>query len=139
MADLKAKARELLELKEKHSRLKAESEKATREFREVEADFWDELDESGLRGAPLDLGEPYGSVTLTRRETIKGRVIDEETAIESLKDMGLSDAVLKPIPQVRQKVLNEHVRDILKSATGKLPDGVDFVKTRYIQVTKKGS
>lgn len=140
MADLKAKARELLELKDEHGRKKAASEAATRRFREAEADFWDVLDdELGVKTVTLELGAPHGTVTLGRRETIKGRVIDEDKAIEALRKMGLDDAVLKPVPQVRQKVLNEHVRDILKSATGKLPEGVDFIKTRYIQVTKKGT
>lgn len=140
MADLKAKARELLELKEDHARKKAASEAATREFREAEADFWNELDEElGVKTVTLELGPPHGTVTLGRRETIKGRVIDEDKAIPALRAMGLGDAVLKATPQIRQKVLNEHVRDILKSATGKLPEGVDFAKTRYIQVTKKGS
>lgn len=138
MADLKAKARELLDLKAEHERHRIAYENAKREHRAAEAEFWHELDEElGVKTVTLELGDPHGTVALGRRETVKGRIIDEETAIKSLREAGLADGILKDVPQVRQKVLNEHVRDILKSSTGTLPEGVDFTTTRYIQVTKK--
>jgi hypothetical protein len=137
MADLKQKARELLDLKAEHERARIAYENAKREHKAAEAEFWHELDEDlGVKTVTLELGEPHGTVALGRRETVKGRVIDAETAVKALRAAGLGEAVLKDIPQVRQKVLNEHVRDLLKSGA-QLPEGVDFMTTRYIQVTKK--
>jgi hypothetical protein len=137
MADLKGKAAELIELKREKDRLKIAFEDAKRAYTAAERDLWHHLDEDlGVKTITLELGEPHGTIQLQRRETIKGRVIDDEAAVAALREMGLGEAVLKDIPQVRQKVLNEHVRDILKSG-GDLPEGVDFVPTRYISVSKR--
>lgn len=131
------KARRLVDLKDRKAKLEREAEAAAQEYREAEADFWMDLEEGGAKTITLELGEPYGTVQFQRRETITGRVLNDEAASEALEAMGLGEAVLGP-RKVRQKVLSEHVRDWLQSGQP-LPEGVDFSARRYVTVTRKGS
>lgn len=134
---LKARARELVDAKTDYEEKRIAFEQAKRDFRRIEADLWHYLDEElGVKTITLELGEPHGTIQLQRRETIKGRIIDPEKAVAALREAGLGEAVLKDVPQIRQKVLNDHVRAALKSKA-KLPEGVDFIPTRGITVSKR--
>lgn len=135
-SELPQRARRLIEAKDKYEAEKLAFEDAKRKYRALEAEFWQHLDEDlGVTTLTLELGEPFGKVQLQKRETIKARVIDAETAADSITAAGLGDAILQDVPGVRQKVLNEHVRDWLKSGAD-LPEGIDFTATRYVSVTR---
>lgn len=136
MSDLPAKGRRLVDLKDEKTRLEKAAESAAREYREAEADFWLDLEDGGTKTVTVELGEGYGTVQFQRRETITGRVINDEAAAAALAEAGLGDAVLGP-RKVRQKVLSEYVRSRLESGQP-LWEGVDFSARRYVTVTKKG-
>lgn len=132
--------RRLVDAKDEYARLSKAADAASARMRAVEADFWEAAEEANMKTVPLQLGEGYGDVTFTRRETITGRVLGgfEHEAAEALRAMGVAGAILDDRPAVRKKVLNEHVRDWLKQGMP-LPAGVDFVATRGVTVTKKRS
>ncbi len=129
------KARRFVKAKEKRDKLKLELESVEKEFRDLEADLWQAIEASEQKSGTWDLGPGYGTVQLTRRETTTATVLSPEEAAEALEKMGLAEAVLGS-PAVRKKVLNEYVRDWLKSGQP-LPKGIDFHKRRYLTTTKK--
>lgn len=132
------KARRLVDKKTEMQRLDREYEEAKREYKAAEQDFWMDMEEGDDTTFSKDLGEGYGKVTFSKRETITGRILDKEAAEASLREMGLDEAVLQPHHEVRKKVLNEHVNSWLKEGSP-LPKGIDFIARRYITVTKKGA
>ena len=101
-----------------------------------EARLWAAMEESKQKTTTLELGEGYGEVQVGRRETITSRVLDQEEAEAALTAAGLADEVLEPTRNVRKKVLNQHVRDLLKAGKP-LPEGVDFHPRRYVQFSFK--
>lgn len=132
------RARRLVDLKDEKNWKEKEADQAARAYAEEEQAFWMELaDELGdIKTVTLDLGEGYGTVQLQRRETITARIVDKETAVESLEAAGLGQGMLGA-PEIRKRALNEEVRDRLQRGEA-LPDGVDFNARRYITVTRKG-
>ena len=132
---ISTKARRFMDIKEKRDRLKIEYEEADRKFRDAEAALWLAIDESEQKSGTWDLGDGYGEVQFTRRETTTSTVLNAEEAEKALEAEGLADAILGP-RAVRKKVLNEHVRDLLKTGQP-LPQGIDFHKRRYLTTTKK--
>lgn len=131
-----AQARRLVELKDEKVALQQKADDAERKYRDAEAQFWLDMEEGSDPTVTKDLGPPYGRVQFQRRETITGRVLNDEAAEEALRAMGLEDAILGP-RKVRQKVLSEHVKTWLESGAP-LPEGVDFNARRYVTVSKKG-
>jgi hypothetical protein len=132
-----AKARRLVQLKDEKNRAEKVAEAAARAYRDAEADFWLDLEDGSDKTITKDLGPPYGVVQFQRRETITGRVLNDEQAEKALEALGESEAILGP-RSVRKKVLNEKVRRWIESGQP-LPEGVDFNTRRYVTVTKKGS
>jgi len=131
---LATQGRRFVDLKTKRDKLKIEYEAAEEKFRDAEAAFWQAIDASEQKSAHFDLGPGYGEVQFTRRETVTSTVLNIEDAEAALKEMGLDEAVIKA--DVRKKVLNEYVRDWLKSGQP-LPKGIDFHARRYLTTTKK--
>jgi len=128
-------ARKLVDKKEAKDRTASAAKKAEEEFKSVQELIWDHMDDQGLTTLTIDLGDPYGKVQFQKRETIRGIVKDPVKAAESLKALGLEDALLGE-PKVHQRALSEHVRDWLASGQT-IPDGIDFNPTRYVSVTRK--
>lgn len=130
----KAKARRLVDLKKRKNAAEKDAKAADKAYRKAERDFWIDLEESDMTTFPIDLGEGYGKITFQRRETNRGVILDPARAEEALTAMGLDDAILAETHNIRQKVLNEHVRDWIKSGA-QLPEGIDFSTSRYVTVT----
>lgn len=133
-----ALGRALVRAKEKASRLSAQAEAAKRAANDVEDSFWEALDDAQTKTVTLDLGEGFGEVRFTRRETIYGRVIPgrEAEAAAALAELGLDAEILDDRPTVRKRILNEYVADWVKQRKP-LPPGIDFYSVRGVTVTRK--
>jgi hypothetical protein len=128
-------ARKLVKRREAYDKAAARAKKLEKEFKDTQADFWEHMDDEGLTTLTVDLGPGIGKVQFQKRETIRGIVKDPTKAVESLKAMGLADALLGD-PRIHQRALSESVRDWLASGQ-KIPDGLDFNPTRYVSQTRK--
>lgn len=131
-------ARDLVEAKDVRDRDKQVASSSERHYRRLEASFWDELDRQDGKPKTVKFEDLFGDgkrVTLTRRETIRGRIFDPEAAAAALAASGRDDEIFHEHRAVRGKVLNEAVRDMLEAGE-KLPDGIDFSATRYVMVTR---
>lgn len=134
LTDLKAKLRNLLELRVKRDEDKAAADASSRAYREAEAELYAEIEESGMRGRiSFDFGPELGKAGFQIRRTTYGRVLDKEAAIAALEAEGLSDVIFDK--SVREKRLNELVRDRLE-ARDKLPDGIDFYDRKGISISR---
>ncbi len=133
--DLAKKFRRLMELRERRDADKLASENSEKEYRELEAEVWEEYDESPLEGAiKVDLGGDYGTVTFVPKETYYGRIIDREKALEHFENRAMIDEVTEPKPVMAR--IHEIVRDVIDQG-GSMPPGLDFYAKRYIQITRK--
>jgi len=128
-------ARLLVKKREEYEKVDAERKKLEKEFKEVQAEFWEFMDDQGMTTFTADLGPGFGKVQFQKRETIRGIVKDPAKAAEALRKLGLGDALLGE-PKVHQRALSEHVRDWLASGQP-LPEGIDFNPTRYVSQTRK--
>lgn len=129
--------RRLVELREKNDETKAAHDAAKEEYREYEAELYEQLEHGPFKGQrKIDLGPPYGTVAFTPRATPYGRVLDKEAALkyfeerEELESMVDSDVVARR--------LNEIVKDKLEAGET-MPPGVDFYYRRGITISRKDS
>lgn len=134
-ARLDTLARQLVDLRTAKDDTERAAKKAKSEYKAVEAEFWENMEDQGLTTFTADLGEGYGKVQFQKRETIRGIVRDKARAITALTEMNLEDALLGT-PEIPQGALSEHVRDWLASGQ-EIPDGIDFNPTRYVSQTRK--
>lgn len=131
--ELQQKLRRFFELRQKRDAAKLASSKAEKEYREMEAEVWEAFDESPQDGArKFDLGEPYGVVTFTAKETIYGDVIDEEQAMEYLEQAALVEEYTEP--KLKDARVNELVRGFREQNID-LPPGFDFRPRRYVSIS----
>ncbi len=132
---LKAKMLRFMELRVTRDTTKAAAESAEKDYREFEAEVWDEIEESPIEGTlKLNLGEPFGVVSFSLRETYFGRVLDKDAALEHFEQRAIVDEMTEPT--ISKKRVNEMVRDSID--LGKpLPPGVDFYANRGVTVTKQ--
>lgn len=129
-----AKLRRLMEAREKRDTSKIAAETAEKEYRELESELWDEIDESPVEGSlKIDLGEPYGKVTFGVRETYYGRVLDTEAALEYFEQTARVDEFTQP--KIVPARVNELVRERLEAGEP-MPDGIDFYARRYIAMSR---
>lgn len=126
--------RELVEKREARDRAKNEHEGAKKAYAAVEESIWEYLDEHSQTTATFEI-EGIGKVQIQKRETIRGTIKDPAKAAESIKALGLDDALLGG-PSIHQKALSEHVRDWLASGQ-KIPEGLDYNPTRYVSISRK--
>lgn len=127
--------RRLIELRETRDSDKAAAEASENEYREYEAELWDSIAEGPIRGTlKLDLGEPYGIVRFTPRETYYGRVTDLDKALDYFESRAMTDEMTKP--KIEKRKLNEMVREFIESQEGKMPDGIDFYANRGFTITR---
>lgn len=135
-----AKMRRFMEAREKRDQLKEAAKAAEEEYREFEAEVWEELapddpndPDYKLIPVKIPLGAPWGTVTFGPRETIYGRIIDDEAALEYYDRRAMADDVTAP--KFVMARINEEVRE--KHENGeKMPDGVDYYAKRFVSITR---
>lgn len=132
------KLRRLMEAREKRDVSKKEAERAEKDYREIEAEVHEELADGPVdRLNNIDLGPPWGKVSFHAKETIYGRVIDPEAALEHFEGRAMVDEMTNP--KFVMARVSEVVREA-KEAGENMPPGLDYYPKRYIQITKqKGS
>lgn len=136
LAALESKFRRLAELREQRDIDKKSSEQSEAEYREYEAELFETIEDSALRGTvEFDFGGDLGVVRFQPRRTIYGRVIDKNAALDALDVIGLSEEMTAPKIEARR--LNELVRDYVERGE-ELPDGVDYYERRYMTISRKG-
>lgn len=133
--DLASKLRRLVEVRERRDETKAAADIAEKEYRELEGELWDELDESPIKGAiKIDLGEPYGVITFQPRETYYGRVLDADAALEHFERTAQVEEFTQP--KIVMSRVNELVRESLEQGKA-IPDGLDFYAKRYVSISRQ--
>lgn len=105
---------------------------AEKEHKQRQAELWEAMSDAGLKSLKIDVGEPWGEISLRPSETIRSKVLDKDALIEALEQSGRADEITKV--DFKLKPLNELVRECLNHKI-KLPDGLDFSSTKYITVS----
>lgn len=132
---LDTEARKLLDRREDNDKAQAVARKTKGAVVEQERVVFDLMKLLNQKtSGTLELGEGYGDVQLGRRETIRSRIIDHDRALEALEAAALVDEMVRA--DIRRAPLNELVRTCLETGQA-LPEGVDFTRTPFIQVTRK--
>lgn len=126
----------MVEAKTAADRAEREAKNLRAHHKRLEADLWERFQREKNKTQTFEGLIGDANVQLQRRETIRARVFDPEAAERSLRERGYGDSILAPTHAIRQKPLNELVRDILKNG-GELPDGVDYSATRFFTVQKR--
>lgn len=135
LAALESKFRRLAELREERDIDKKASENSEAAYREYEAELFEAVEESALRGTvEFDFGGDLGKIRFQPRRTIYGRVIDKNAALDAFENEALVDEMTAPKIEARR--LNEYVRDRLENGQ-ELPDGVDYYERRYFTISRK--
>jgi hypothetical protein len=132
-----SKLRRLMEAREKRDELKQAATAAENEYRDIEADVFEQLDNGPVRRLNnVDLGPPWGKVSFGARETHFGRVIKgkEDEAIAYFTVQGQADAMTEP--KLVPKRLNEEVRQRIED-NEELPPGIDFYTRRGVTITRQ--
>jgi hypothetical protein len=131
-----SKFRRLVELRTERDETKATADRAEEEYREYESELFDEMEASPVKGARrIDLGEPFGLVVFTPRETKFGRILNLDDALDYFETRAMSDEMTKP--GISKRKLNELVRELLEQGKP-MPAGVDWYANRGITISKKG-
>ena len=138
----KAKLRRFMELRDERDHAKKALEQAEEDYREAEVEMYAELeklkdpnDPNAKPGAiRAHLGEPWGTVTFRQRETIFGRIFDEDAAQEYFEQRAMLDEVSQP--KFVQKRISEIVRDCREQGVD-MPPGIDYYPRRGITVTRQ--
>lgn len=131
----KSKLRRLMEARQRRDELKKALEEAEADFRSMEADVYDALDESDIEGTvKVDLGNPWGTVSFRTRETLYGRIYDEDAALTYFNDRAMTDEV--SAPKFVKKRINEIVRDHHEQGLD-MPPGVDYYPQRGVTITRQ--
>lgn len=135
ISGLESKFRRLAELRETRDIDKQASENSEAAYREYEAELLETIEESALRGTvEFDFGGDLGKIRFQPRQTIYGRIIDKQAALEALEAEELTDVMTAPKIEARR--LNELVRDRLENNQG-LPEGIDFYARKYFTISRK--
>jgi hypothetical protein len=133
--DLKSKFQRLLELREKRDQASAAEKSAKKEYREYEAQLYEELTDADQRGTlTFNFGGKLGEAKFGKRSTTFGRVIDKQAAIAALRKEGLDDAIVQE--SIAEGRLNELVRERHETGT-ELPEGIDFYNRAIITISRK--
>jgi hypothetical protein len=128
-----AQLRRLMELREARDTAKVDLTAKEKAFRDAEADAYESL--SVLAGSlKINLGDPWGTVQFSPRETHFGRVYDKEAARRYFEDQMMTAAIAEPT--FVRKRLNEIVRDCREQGI-KPPPGVDWTTNRGVTITRQ--
>lgn len=130
-----SKLRRLMELREKRDETKKAAETAESDYREHEAEVYEALEENPVKGTlKVDLGDPWGIVSFSPRETYFGRIIDDAKALEHFEQRAMVDELTSP--KFVMKRVNEIVRDVREQG-GDMPPGLDFYARRGVTITRQ--
>lgn len=133
--EVATKLRRLMELRERRDLDKATAERSEKEYRASEAEVWEALEDSPLKPPyKVDLGDEFGVVRFHPRETIYGRVIDKDAAIEHFEERAMVDELTEP--KIVMARVNELVREAYEQGDD-MPPGVDFVPRRFVTITRE--
>jgi hypothetical protein len=136
LSALESKFRRLAELREQRDIDKKAAENSESEYRAYEAELFETIEESALRGTvEFDFGGDLGLIRFQPRRTIYGRVIDKAAALEALEAEALVEEMTAPKIEARR--LNELVRDRMES-NQELPEGIDYYERRFFTISRKG-
>lgn len=128
--------RRLVELRNERDTTKKKAETAEREYREYEAELYDELEGSPISGSRrIDLGSPHGTIVFTPRETKYGRILDGAEARQWFADRDMLPEVSSP--GWSKGKLNALVKEYLEQGKP-MPPGVDWYASRGITISRKG-
>ena len=86
-----------------------------------------------LTAHKIPLGQPWGTITFQPRETIYGRIIDDEAALEYYEGRAMQDDVTAP--KFVMARINEEVRERHENGE-KMPPGIDYYPKRFVSVTR---
>lgn len=100
---------------------------------QAERELYAFLEDQGQKSGTYDLGDGYGRVRATRREQKKHRILDKARLLESIREMGLVEELMKDEPRAKQ--LNDFIKTRLESGED-LPEGLDFYVDESIQITR---
>lgn len=132
---LASRFRRLVELREKRDETKTSADSAETDYREYEAELFEELEDGPVEGTlRLDLGGSIGVVTFTPRETKFGRIVDADAAATYFEERELAKEFTKPV--IEKRKLNELVRDLLEQGKP-MPAGVDWYAKRGLTISRK--
>lgn len=133
--ELTSRFRRLVELRDTRDQDKKAAERSEKEYREAEAELFEELEDSPIKGTiKIDLGDDIGVVTFQPKETYYGRIIDQHSALDYFEERALSDEFTAP--KIVMARVNELVRQCIENGD-KIPDGIDYYPKRYISISRK--
>lgn len=131
---LRTEGRKLIDLRTKSEKADKVAKDAKAKLATQQRVVFDLLGAEGIKTTTIDLGGDYGEVSFGARRKIFARVFDLDKLIDALREEGREDEAIKH--DVRKAPLNELVRE--RQETGeKLPEGLDFSDTPYVQITRK--
>ena len=134
-AEAKAKFRRLIEARTARDEAKKALETAEQEFRDIEAEVYEALEDSGVKGTlKVDLGPPWGTISFRTRETFYGRIIDDHLAQEYFEQRAMMDEV--SAPKFVKRRINEIVREAMEG-DGEMPPGIDYYPQRGVTITRQ--
>lgn len=137
LAALESKFRRLAELREQRDFDKQTAETSESAYREYEAELFEVVDESALRGTvEFDFGGDLGVIRFQPRRTIYGKIVDKNAAFEAFENEAIVEEMTAPKIEARR--LNEYVRERLEE-NGELPDGIGYYERRYMTISRKGT
>jgi hypothetical protein len=139
LADLRNLAQRYAAARAKSDRLDAQAKAAQKDVDELEDLLWDVMERDKTPTLTFeDLLGPGKGVQLQRKETRRARIIDYDTAVAAIRELGLEDEILDRQRKVRSARLNQEINERIENGDD-LPAGVDFTSTRFITLTKKGA
>ena len=110
-------------------------EEAEVDFRACEADVFEALEDSDVQGTvKVDLGSPWGTVSFRTRQTLFGRIIDEDAALRYFEGRAMIDEV--SAPKFVKRRINEIVRDHHEQGMD-MPPGIDYYPQRGVTITRQ--
>lgn len=124
-----------MELREARDVAKEALKTAEDEYRAAETDVHEALSEGPVdRINNVDLGAPWGKVSFHAKETTFGRILDKDKAKEYFAATGELKEISEP------KFVMARINEIVRAhdeQSESLPDGIDFYKKRYVQITRQ--
>lgn len=131
---LKAEGRKLLKLRRDEEEKRKAHKQAADKLAQQQRRVHEHLENEGFKTTTIDLGKPYGEVQLGAREKVFARVFDKDALREWAEENGRAQEAVKF--DFNKAPLNELVRESLETGQP-LPQGLDFSRTPYVQVTIK--
>lgn len=132
---LKSRFRRLAELRQQRDIDKKIAEGSEAEYREYEAEVYEAIEESDLKGSiEFDFGDDLGTFRFSKRSTIYGKIIDMNQALDSLEDRAIVDEMTAT--KIEAKRLNELVRTAIENGE-ELPPGIGSYDRKFITITRK--